>query len=366
MLFPLKHDVGLPAVPPSPSFTSINNNSSSAVTSSIYTAPLVYTPAVPELGLTDLTLEFTRKSQNYDHPDYNYNVSDNRCGYLPLDGSGAGGMSRELLLDMWGQTFAKCVHRILHSTPTPAPTLTADVIGTLPAPADVIGTLPASADVIGTLPASADVIDLSSPLPTLPHPHSTVIIDLDDDSKHSADKQHSHTTTRILQHVSVPMNTPYVDHYQPKTIDAYAGTAQEGSVGELYTWLQTWLDQQGQGQAYDNNNNSCSGCQNKKSKRAKKGQNYDDFLDDDDENDEYTNTNTNEQTSNILILQGPTGAGKTNAVYTCARSLGLGVIEVNPGQDRKAEIKTLAAAGSQHSKVLVQYILYITSTLCIT
>ena len=328
MLFPLKHDIGLPPVPLSPSFP--NNSSSSAVTSSIYTAPLVYTPAVPELDLTDLTLEFTHKSQNYDHQDYNYNVSDNRCGYLPLDGSGAGGMSRELLLEVWGQTFAKCIHRTLYSTSTPAATRTADVIGTLPAP--------------------ADVIDLSVPAPTLPHAHahSTVIIDLDDDSKHSIEP---HSTKHMSQPVLVPVNTPYVDHYQPKTIDAFAGTAQEAPVGELYTWLQTWLDQQGQGQAY--NNNSSSSSQNKKSKRAKKGQNYDDFLDDDDENDEYTNTN-NEETSNILILQGPTGAGKTNAVYTCARSLGLGVIEVNPGQDRKAEIKTLAAAGSQQSKV--QYI----------
>ena len=335
MLFPLKHDIGLPAVPPSPSFTNNRSSASSAVTN-IYTS-LVYTPAPPSLtaavrsesavDLTDLTLEFTYKGQNYDHQDYNYNVCDNRCGYLPLDGSGAGGMSRELLLEVWGQTFTQCVHRTLYSTSTPAATRTAEVIGALPGP--------------------ADLIDLSSPAPTLPHAHSTVIIDLDDDSKRNNDKQHTHTTT---QPVSVPVNTPYVDHYQPKTIDAYVGTAQEAPVGELYTWLQTWLDQQGQGQAYNNNSN-ISSSQNKKSKRAKKGQNYDDFIDDEDENDEYTNTNTNEQTSNILIIQGPTGAGKTNAVNTCARTLSLGVLEVNPGQDRKAEIKTLAAAGSQQSKV---------------
>ena len=324
MLFPLKHDIGLPPVPPSSSFT--NNCISSSSSSSAICTSTLYTPAIPAaavrsesaVDLIDLTLEFTYKSQNYDHQDYNYNVCDNRCGYLPLDASGAGGMSRELLLEVWGQTFAQCVHSTLYSTPTPAATRT------------------------------ADVIDLSS----------TVIIDLGDDSKPSTDK---HTTTPMTQPVSVPVTTPYVDHYQPKTVDAFTGTAQEGPVGELYTWLQTWLDQQGQVQAYNNTSGSSSSSQNKKSKRAKKGQNYDDFLDDDDENDENTTTNTNEQTSNILIIQGPTGAGKTNAVYTCARTLGLGVIEVNPGQDRKAEIKTLAAAGSQQSKV--QYTLYITSTL---
>ena len=319
MLFPLKHDIGLPPAPPS--YTNISTSSSAICTSTLYTPA---TAVQSDIDLTDLTLEFTYKGQNYDHQDYNYNACDNRCGYLPLDGSSAGGMSRELLLEVWGQTFAQCVHRALHSVHASAPTLT------------------------------ADVIDLSSPAPTLPHHHPTVIIDIDDDRKPSTDK---HTTTPMTQPVSVPVNTPYVDHYQPKTVDAFAGTTQEGAVGELYTWLQTWLGQQGQGQAYSNNSSS-TGNQNKKSKRAKKGQNYDDFIDDEDENDEYINNNTNEQTSNILIIQGPTGAGKTNAVYTCARSLGLGVIEVNPGQDRKAEIKTLAAAGSQQSKV--QYTLYIT------
>ena len=40
------------------------------------------------------------------------------------------------------------------------------------------------------------------------------------------------------------------------------------------------------------------------------------------------------QASNLILLEGPSGAGKTAAVYACAAELGLKVIEVNPAMPR--------------------------------
>ena len=36
----------------------------------------------------------------------------------------------------------------------------------------------------------------------------------------------------------------------------------------------------------------------------------------------------------MIVLEGPSGAGKTAAVYACAAELGLKVIEVNPAMPR--------------------------------
>ena len=63
----------------------------------------------------------------------------------------------------------------------------------------------------------------------------------------------------------------------------------------------------------------------------------------DNEIDERVSENTN-----VLVIVGPSGAGKTAAIYACAKAVGYTVIEVGAGQDRKgADVRKLVAEAAQ-------------------
>ena len=70
-----------------------------------------------------------------------------------------------------------------------------------------------------------------------------------------------------------------------------------------------------------------------------------------EDSDEDECSAQNEQ-SNILVLQGPCGCGKTSAVYDVAAKLGFNVIEVNASQSRNGTVIKKLISEAMQSKAL--------------
>lgn len=57
--------------------------------------------------------------------------------------------------------------------------------------------------------------------------------------------------------------------------------------------------------------------------------------------------------TNVMVLQGPSGSGKSAAVHEAARALGFKVIEVNASQARSgATVKKLIAEAAQSAHIM--------------
>lgn len=87
----------------------------------------------------------------------------------------------------------------------------------------------------------------------------------------------------------------------------------------------------------------------KKKKKNGYGDEFDDFIDDGDINDEPDDGHS---CSDILILYGPPGSGKSSAVYAAAEELGFYIFELNPGERRSSK-KLLEKLGGMSKSHLV-------------
>ena len=77
----------------------------------------------------------------------------------------------------------------------------------------------------------------------------------------------------------------------------------------------------------------------KVSTKKRKPSKWDSWDDSDSEADQYPN---------VLALIGPSGAGKSTLVYTCAKALGMNVIEISAGQLRSgAAVKKMIIEATQ-------------------
>lgn len=100
----------------------------------------------------------------------------------------------------------------------------------------------------------------------------------------------------------------------------------------------------------------------KKRKRYDSDDELDDFIVDDDSDDDIRAPDTDDlsQTlpppsqfdhlTNLILLTGPAGTGKTSSVYAVAEELGFEVFEVSPGQKRsfKDLLTAVGGVGSNH------------------
>ncbi|KAK5856413.1 hypothetical protein PBY51_008011 [Eleginops maclovinus] len=112
----------------------------------------------------------------------------------------------------------------------------------------------------------------------------------------------------------------WTDKYQPQhSSDIIGNTA---SVRRLHSWLKEWkLRADREERKYQ-----------KEKKREESGNDSDwDCGEEDSQNGEDTLCNT-------MIITGPTGVGKTAAVYACAQELGFKVFEVNASSQRSGRL----------------------------
>jgi MoxR-like ATPase len=60
-----------------------------------------------------------------------------------------------------------------------------------------------------------------------------------------------------------------------------------------------------------------------------------------------------EALTNVMVLEGPSGSGKSAAVYDCARKLGIRVIEVSASQQRSGSaVKKFIAEAAQSENIM--------------
>jgi DNA polymerase III delta prime subunit len=85
----------------------------------------------------------------------------------------------------------------------------------------------------------------------------------------------------------------------------------------------------------------------KKKKNNEYGDEFDDFIDDGDVDD---GLDDDDFCSNILILHGPPGSGKSSSVYAAAEELGAYIFELNPGERRSSKklLEKLGGMGKSH------------------
>jgi DNA polymerase III delta prime subunit len=121
--------------------------------------------------------------------------------------------------------------------------------------------------------------------------------------------------------------------YQPSTYQDVCGHKNWASF--VHTWLGKWRDAM--------MDSSAPHAKSKKSSYSSAEQDDYDFSDMDDDS-----VSGSAKMSNAMLIVGPSGAGKTAAIYACASQLKYNVIEVNPSSDRSGQqIKNLFAEATQ-------------------
>jgi trimeric autotransporter adhesin len=133
---------------------------------------------------------------------------------------------------------------------------------------------------------------------------------------------------------AAPHSSLWTDVYRPKTADAICGNAEQALA--LSAWLKEWKTLRLRGTAKadvsaDTDSNDSG---------------------DEDWSSGWRDQDGAEQLSNMALLYGCNGVGKTSAVYTCAAALGFEVIEVNASQQRSgAAIKKLFSEAAQSQTI---------------
>uniref|UniRef100_A0A8C4SZS9 ATPase AAA-type core domain-containing protein n=1 Tax=Erpetoichthys calabaricus TaxID=27687 RepID=A0A8C4SZS9_ERPCA len=104
----------------------------------------------------------------------------------------------------------------------------------------------------------------------------------------------------------------WTEKYQPQQSSEIVGNC--GAIKKLYSWLKEWKLR--------------TDCEESKNQTESKLKDKNDFKEDDseEENDDFL--------CNTMLVTGPSGVGKTAAVYACAHELGFKVFEVNASSQR--------------------------------
>ncbi|CAM9659494.1 unnamed protein product, partial [Sphacelaria rigidula] len=144
--------------------------------------------------------------------------------------------------------------------------------------------------------------------------------------------------TARARRAQAPGDALWTEVYRPRSPDEMCGNAQ--TIAALSAWLGEWKQKRGRGGAGDGDAAGTRGS------------------DDGEDSDEWeyrfgadSGSEGDMGLCNMAMLCGPSGVGKTSAVYGCAGALGYEVIEVNPSQLRSgAAIRRLfgEAAQSHH------------------
>ena len=119
-----------------------------------------------------------------------------------------------------------------------------------------------------------------------------------------------------------------------------------GPTAQLKRWLQQWSETLA---------TKAKAAKAKRSKRTKRrsrqsGESDDDFVVDSDESDGFAEESAAAEASNVMLLRGPPGSGKSAAIYACAAELGFKVIEVNASVIRSGKhiLTNFAEATQSH------------------
>ncbi|XP_004454937.1 ATPase family AAA domain-containing protein 5 [Dasypus novemcinctus] len=130
-----------------------------------------------------------------------------------------------------------------------------------------------------------------------------------DDNKESSSKLSSTSDSGIE-------DTLWTEKYQPQNSSELIGN--ELAIKKLHSWLKDWKRRA-----------ELEEGQNLKGKRDEKQEDLSDSIDFKGSSDEEEN-----RLCNTVLITGPTGVGKTAAVYACAQELGFKIFEVNASSQR--------------------------------
>lgn len=136
----------------------------------------------------------------------------------------------------------------------------------------------------------------------------------------------------------------WTNKYAPKKT-RYVITRYIDSAKSVTEWLKTRFDQLKRVTNMQERRSLLK--THKKKKKNEYGNEFDDFIDDDDVDDDL---NDNDFCSDILILYGPPGSGKSSSVYAAAEELGAYIFELNPGERRSSKklLEKLGGMGKSH------------------
>ncbi|XP_062307657.1 ATPase family AAA domain-containing protein 5 [Osmerus eperlanus] len=127
----------------------------------------------------------------------------------------------------------------------------------------------------------------------------------------------------------------WTEKYQPQHSSDVIGNT--GSVRRLHSWLKEWKLRTDREERKER----------KKQKEGNSNDSWDCGEDDSQEGEELT--------CNTLLISGPTGVGKTAAVYACAQELGFKVFEVNASSQRSGrQILSQLKEATQSHQVDIQ------------
>ncbi|XP_063107042.1 ATPase family AAA domain-containing protein 5 isoform X3 [Cavia porcellus] len=107
----------------------------------------------------------------------------------------------------------------------------------------------------------------------------------------------------------------WTEKYQPQNASELIGN--ESAIKKLHSWLKDWKRRA-----------ELEERQNLKGKRDEKQEDFPDSIDFQGSSDEESHL------CNTVLITGPTGIGKTAAVYACAQELGFKIFEVNASSQR--------------------------------
>lgn len=114
--------------------------------------------------------------------------------------------------------------------------------------------------------------------------------------------------------------------------------SQRASVAALSNWMNLWKEKR----SADTFRKNAKTKQKSKTSARKRSACYDDYDSCDESADE------SDGLTNVCIVEGPVGAGKTAIVCACARSVSFNVVEMNSSQDRTAaDVRKLVLEASQ-------------------
>ncbi|XP_055008996.1 LOW QUALITY PROTEIN: ATPase family AAA domain-containing protein 5 [Boleophthalmus pectinirostris] len=112
----------------------------------------------------------------------------------------------------------------------------------------------------------------------------------------------------------------WTDKYQPQRSSEVIGNT--SSVRQLYSWLKEWKLR----------------ADKEDKKKLKEQKQEDGSIDSDWECEEGDSQDAEDMLCNTMLITGPSGIGKTAAVYACAQELGFKIFEVNASSQRSGRL----------------------------
>ncbi|NXT77347.1 ATAD5 protein, partial [Zapornia atra] len=111
----------------------------------------------------------------------------------------------------------------------------------------------------------------------------------------------------------------WTEKYQPQDSSELVGNKKE--IERLHSWLKEWKKR-------------AEWEENRNQKGEKEDKEHEDYLDSLDFKDDKSDIEEETSLCNTVLITGPTGVGKTAAVYACAQELGFKIFEVNASCQR--------------------------------